>query len=98
MVCLRISLVLPIGVRTLDHLELPIVRERISIFNKEPCCVPVTEIREKLQQEKNYSQLVFTVSLYVGDRDDVSLDDSKSFYNQRTSDSSATLFRRINNT
>ena len=55
MVCfgVSISLMLPIGVRTLDHLELSIVRERISIFDKESCGVPVTKIRKKLQQVKN---------------------------------------------
>ena len=37
---------LPIGVRSFDHLELSRIRERVSVLNKETCGVPVTKIRK----------------------------------------------------
>lgn len=43
---------LPVRVRSLNHLELPGVRERISILNKEPCGTPLTEIRKQLKSKK----------------------------------------------
>ena len=43
---------LPVRVRSLNHLELPGVRERISILNKEPCGTPFTEMRKQLKSKE----------------------------------------------